>query len=118
MLQRTLQPPQPTDAFRSNVRAAAARAGQMDLSQLRVELENERREQLAGLEADYIRLRRRTLGTMIGAAFAAGAAVTLALPWLQSRFGSDTPLVLASTGAAIGLAIAFGSWLRTADVTF
>ena len=82
----------------------------MDLAELRRRFVSERRAQLASLEAQYVRLRRRTLGTMIGAAFAAGAAVTLALPWLQRHAGAKTPLVLTSGGAALGLAIAFLAW--------
>jgi hypothetical protein len=117
-LERTLRPPQPGEAFRRSVRTAVARAKQTDLSQLRAALESERRASLAALEADYVRVKRRTLGTLIGAAFGAGAAVALALPWLQSRFGADTPLVLASAGAVVGLAIAFGSWLKGDAVTF
>ena len=49
-----------------------------------------------------MRLRRRTLGTLIGGAFAAGAAVAVALPWLQSTFGPNAMLVLAAAGRARG----------------
>lgn len=47
---------------------------------------------------------------MIGAAFAACAAATVALPWLQRRVGAQAPLVLTSAGAAASLAIAFLAW--------
>jgi hypothetical protein len=47
---------------------------------------------------------------MIGAAFAAGTAATLALPWLQRHVAAEAPLVLTSAGAAVGLAIAFLAW--------
>ncbi len=117
-LARALRPPEPDEAFRRSVRAAIVRAGQTDLAPLRIALERESREHLAALDADYIRVRRRMLGVLIGAAFAAGAAVTLALPWLESRLGADTPLVLAASGAALGLAIAVGSWLKGADAPF
>ncbi len=117
-LARTLRPPQPDETFRRSVRAAIVRAGEADLAPLRIALERENREHLAALDADYIRVRRRMLGALIGAAFAAGAAVTLALPWLESRLGADTPLVLASSGAVLGLAIAVGSWLRGAEAPF
>jgi len=109
-LSRTLQPPQVSRDFRRCLHAALSRAGEADLSQLRSRLESERRAHLARLEAHYLRLRRRTLGAMIGAAFAAGAAATLALPWLQRHVGAEAPLVLTSAGAAVSLAIAFLSW--------
>jgi hypothetical protein len=109
-LGRTLQPPPLPKDFRRRLQAALSRAGDTDLSQLRSRLETERRAQLASLEARYVRLTRRTLGTMIGAAFAAGAAIALTLPWLERHFGADTPLVLTSVGAAVGLAIALLSW--------
>jgi hypothetical protein len=109
-LGQTFRPPRPSPDFRRHLAAACARAGEMDLSQLRLRLEAERRATLTKLEAHYVRLRRRTLGTLIGAAFGAGAAVTLTLPWLQRQVGTEAPLVLTSAGAAAGLAIAFLSW--------
>ena len=109
-LGRTLPPPQIPKDFRRRLDAALARTGERDLAELRSRFESERHAQLANLEAQYVRLRRRTLGTMIGAAFAAGAAVALALPWLQRHVGAKAPLVLTLAGAAVGLAIAFLAW--------
>jgi len=99
------------------VRAALARAAETDLVELRARLEGERQERLAELDAEYIRLKRRALGTMIGFAFAAGSAVALVLPWLEARFGAHATLILALAGAALGLAIAFASW-RSRHATF
>ena len=109
-LGRALQPPRVSSDFRRRLEAARSRAGETDLSELRSRLEGERRAQLADLESRYVRLRRKTLGTLIGAAFATGTALALALPWLERHFGADAPLVLASGGAAVGLAIAFLAW--------
>jgi len=109
-LGRTLQPPPLPKDFRPRLQAALSRAGDTELSALRSRLESERRAQLASLESRYVRLQRKTLGTMVGAAFAAGAAAALALPWLERHFGVDAPLVLTSAGAAVGLAIALLSW--------
>lgn len=109
-LRRTLQPPRVSRDFRRCLDAALSRAGEMDLPELRSRLESERREHLARLEAHYVRLTCRTLGVIIGAAFAAGAAATLALPWLQRHVGEDAPLALTSAGAVVSLAIAFLSW--------
>lgn len=116
-LGRTLQPPQLSRDFRRRLDAALSRAGETDLSELRSRLDSERRADLARLQSQYVRLKRRTLGTMIGAAFAAGATVTMAMPWLQRHLGAEAPLALASAGAAVGLAIAFLSWRAHARAT-
>ncbi|MGH8230275.1 MAG: hypothetical protein ACRESY_00490, partial [Steroidobacteraceae bacterium] len=73
--------------------------------------QRERGEQLQTLEADFVRLRRRTLGTLIGGAFAAGAAVAVALPPLQAHFGADALLLLTGLGALVGLIIGTASWI-------
>ncbi len=109
-LSGALRPPHVPRDFRRRLEAARSRTGEADLAELRVRLESEQRASLARIEAQYVRLRRRTLGTMIGAAFAAGAAVALTLPWLQRQFGAAAPMVLTSAGAALGLVIAFLSW--------
>ena len=108
-------PPQPKQ-LRARVRTAVLRAGDQELAQARARLEREARLQLAELEQGYLRVRRRTLGTLIGAAFAVGAAVALLMPYLKAHFGPNAPLVLAAGGAVIGFAIAAGSWRRRADL--
>lgn len=107
-LGRTLVPPTVTSQFRTRLHAALARTHEPDLADVRSRLECEKRAGLAELESNYVRLRRRTLGTMIGAAFAMGAAVAIAYPWMQARFGTWAPVVIASLGAASGLMIEFG----------
>lgn len=109
-LGRTFRPPHIPRDFRRRVEAARSRTEETDLSELRLRLESERRSDLATLEAHYVRLRRRTLGVMIAAAFATGALVALAMPWLQNHVGSAAPLIPTSVGAAAGLAIAYMSW--------
>lgn len=95
------------------MRAGLARATETDLAGLRARLEAERRETLASLEADYIRLKRRTLGAMVGGAFAAGAAAAIGLPWMTRLVGPAAPLAIASIGAAVGIGIAVSSWLSS-----
>jgi VIT1/CCC1 family predicted Fe2+/Mn2+ transporter len=114
-LARVLAAPPVPKALRTRVQAAVLRAGEDALAQARARLEREARAQLAELEQGYLRVRRRTLGTLIGAAFAAGAAVALLMPYLKAQFGANAPLVLAAGGALVGLSIAAGSWLRRAD---
>ncbi len=107
-LARTLTPPALPIGLRARVQAALARGTDSDaeLWTVRARIEREQREQLAELERSYVRLRRRTLATLIGAAFASGTAVALLLPWLTLRFGTYTPLVLAGGGAVAGLVLA------------
>jgi hypothetical protein len=115
-LTRVLSAPPVPRHLRARVQAAVLRVGDQALVQARARLEREARTQLADLEQGFIRVRRRTLGTLIGAAFATGAAVTLLMPYLTARFGPNTTLVLAAGGAVVGLAIAAGSWLKRADL--
>jgi hypothetical protein len=117
-LARALAPPELPLDFRAQLTAAIARDSDREAlsPQLRVRLEREQRERLLEFEAGYLRLRRRTLGTLIGGAFAAGAAVAVAMPWARATFGPNAMLVLASIGAAVGLAIGLSSWLSRTSV--
>ncbi len=112
-LGRALRAPNVPETFHCRLNAGLARAADSaDLSTLRKRLESERREQLGTLEANYIRVRRSALGTLIGVAFAAGAAAAIALPWLRAHLGAHTPQALAWGGIALGLGIAFFEPLR------
>jgi len=117
-LARVLPPPELPAQFRTQLTAAIASEAALELTlrSARPRLEREQREQLAELEADYMQLRRRTLGTLIGGAFAAGAAVAVALPWLKATFGPNAMLVLAGIGAVVGLAIGTASWMQRLGV--
>jgi hypothetical protein len=114
-LARTFAPPAVPVRFRAKLQAALLRAADPSLSDVRSRLEREQRATLTKLEQDYIRLRRRTLGTMIGGAFAAGVAAAVALPWVTARLGPIAPLVIASTGAAFGIWIGVASWLASRE---
>jgi uncharacterized membrane protein YccC len=63
-----------------------------------------------------VRLRQRTLGTLIGAGFAAGLVVTLALPWLKSQFGDNGVFALPAIGVAIGLALSLRAWWQRSSL--
>ena len=114
-LGQAFEAPRVTNEFRERVRAALTRAAVTDIAELRARLETERRETLAKLEADYIRLKRRTLGAMVGGAFGAGAAAAIALPWMAKLVGPAAPLAVASIGAAVGIGIAVSSWLASRE---
>jgi hypothetical protein len=90
-----------------------SRTSDTDLLSLRERLEAERRQQLEELEANYVRVRRGTLGTLIGVAFAAGAAATIAMPWLRAHLGAYTPLAIIWGAVALGLGMVFLDPLRT-----
>jgi len=77
---------------------------------LRAALEKEHAQQLAELESGYVRLRQRTLGTLIGSAFATGLVVMLALPWIKVHFGPNAVFAVPAIGAAVGLALSARSW--------
>jgi hypothetical protein len=110
-LAAALRPPALPPGFERRLAAALAAAPQTDLDTAgRATLEREHLAKLAELEADYVRLRRRTLGTAIGAAFAAGAAAAVAMPWLQASFGGTYLLYgLAGVGTLLGVALAAAS---------
>jgi len=112
-LARALRPPALPMDFSARVRAALARMQTTGDSRMahRAQAEREQRERMAALDADYLRLRRRTLGTLIGGAFAAGAAVAVAFPWLQAHFGALAIYLLAGVGALVGIGIGSASWI-------
>lgn len=112
-LSRALSGPEVPQTFRTRLNAALSRTAETDLPSLRERLERERRQQLEDLEAHYVRLRRGTLGTLIGVAFAAGAATTIAMPWLRANLGAYTPIAITWGAVALGLGIVFLEPLRT-----
>ena len=79
-------------------------------------LEREHAAQLAALQSDYVRLRRRTLGTLIGAAFAAGLLINLALPWISAHYGPNGVFALPAIGVAVGLALSARVWWRRSSL--
>ncbi len=109
-LAAALQPPSLPPGFEARLAAALQAEPRPEWGRAaREALEREHLERLAELEAGYVRLRRRTLGTLVGAAFAAGAILTLALPLLQRAWGANLPYILAGGGALLGLALAAAS---------
>jgi hypothetical protein len=117
-LARALLPPELPLDFRARLTAAIAREADSEAlsPERRARLQREERQRLIEFEAGVVRLRRRTLGTLIGGAFAAGAAVAVAMPWARATFGPNAMLVLASIGAAVGVAIGLSSWLSRTSV--
>ncbi len=111
-LERALRAPAVPGDFRTRLDAALRRAAETDGSQaaIRARLEREQRERLAELRAGYLRLRRRTFASLVGGAFAAGAAAALLMPWLKASFGPNALLLLAAGTALVGLAIVASYW--------
>ncbi|MGH8254006.1 MAG: hypothetical protein ACRES2_08185 [Steroidobacteraceae bacterium] len=115
-LARVLVAPELPAAFRAQLRAAAARSTGADVEQLRAAAEREHAAQLADLHGGYVRLRQRTLGTLIGAAFAAGLLINFALPWIKANYGSTGVYALPAIGAAIGLALSLRAWWQRSSL--
>ncbi len=109
-LARCLAPPELPQDFREQLHAAIARSPTIDRARLRAALETEHAQQLAELQSGYVRLRQRTLGGLIGGAFAAGLLITFALPWITAHFGRDAVFALPAIGAAVGLALSARAW--------
>jgi len=116
-LARALVPPELPVDFRARLTAAIARESDREALSpaVRVRLQREERQHLIEFEAGVVRLRRRTLGTLIAGLCGrrrGGGRHALA----RATFGPNAMLVLASVGAAMGLAIALSSWLSRARV--
>jgi hypothetical protein len=113
-LAAVLEPPALPSGFRTRLAALLAeaeRAGDGRAARAAA-LDRELRERLAELDAGYLRLRRRTLGALIGGAFAAGAVMAVAMPWLEATFGANRPYALAGAGTLIALAL-IGAWMSS-----
>jgi hypothetical protein len=108
-----LSAPEVPRTFRTRLNAALSQTAETDLLSLRKRLESERRQQLTELEADYVRVRRGTLGTLIGVAFASGAAAAIVMPWLRAHLGPYAPMAITWGAVALGLGMAFLDPLRT-----
>ncbi|HMI36426.1 MAG TPA: hypothetical protein VK505_02270 [Steroidobacteraceae bacterium] len=115
-LERHLVAPALPAGFRQQLQAAIIRSAQRDPAVLAAALEREHAAQLAQLQSDYVRLRQRTLGTLIGAAFAAGLLINFALPWISTHFGSNGVVALPAIGVAVGLALSARVWWRRSSL--
>lgn len=111
-LAAVLEPPALPAGFRTRLATALAEADRAGDSRAAraASLERELRERLAQLDAGYVRLRRRTLGALVGGAFAVGAVMALAMPSLEAAFGARTPLALAGAGTLVGFGL-IGAWM-------
>ena len=115
-LLRSLVAPLLPGDFRRQLDAAIARGAPADDALLRAALEREHAQQLAELHDGYVRLRQRTLGTLIGGAFAAGLLVRLALPLITARFGANGVFMLPAAGVAAGLALSLRAWWQRSSL--
>ncbi len=113
-LAAVLEPPALPAGFRAQLAARLADAGRAGDSRAAraATLERELRERLAELDAGYVRLRRRTLAALVGGAFAAGAAMAVAMPWLEATYGTNRPFALAAAGSLVGFGL-IGAWMST-----
>ena len=115
-LQRSLVAPALPAGFRQQLRAAMIRSAGQNQASLSVALEREHEVQLVELHKDYVRLRQRTLGTLIGVAFAAGLLINFALPWISAHYGPNGVFALPAIGVAAGLALSVRVWWRRSSL--
>lgn len=118
-LTQAFQPPRLPDDFRTRLRAALARERHGAATEdVYARLQHEQAAALRELEANYLRMRRRTLLTLLGLAFAAGVLATVALPWIMAHWGPAALLVLPALGAIVGLGLAVHAlgWWRLRDL--
>ena len=111
-LQRQLVAPALPAGFRQRLQAAMSGSAEQNQATLSAALEREHAARLAELRNDYVRLRQRTLGTLIGAAFAAGLLINFALPWISAHFGHNGVFALPAIGVAVGLGLSARVWWR------
>ena len=111
-LARALVPPQVPAGFRTRLLAALTHVSATDLAIRRSLLEREHRELLQQLQSDSVRLRWRTVGYLVGGAFAAGVGVAIGMPWIRATFGSGSDLVMLLVWAGLGLLIGGVSWVH------
>jgi hypothetical protein len=97
--------------FDARLHTAFAAEAAGDRARLRRRLEEEHARELAALRSGYVRLRRDTLATVLGVAFAAGAAAAWAVPWLREQRGLDLSTLLPLAAVAIGMAVGAGVWV-------
>ena len=115
-LAQALTPPALPQDFRRHLHAAIARSAHTDHARLRAAVELEHAQQLAAMQSGYVRVRQRTLGGLIGGAFAAGLLITFALPWITTHFGPNAVFALPAAGAAVGLALSMRSWWQRSSL--
>jgi hypothetical protein len=110
-LQRALFSPPLPAYFRARLQAALVRAGNVEPLP-RAAMEAEYSRQVLSMHEGYVRLQRRTLGTLIGVAFVTGIGLTLVMPWLRANYGEAVLLVVPGIGALAGVIIGARSWLQ------
>jgi hypothetical protein len=115
-LARALVGPELPAAFRQQLRAAIARNGSAERAQLRAAAEREHAVQLVDMRNGFIRMRQRTLGTLIGAAFGTGLLLNFALPWIKAHFGDAGVFALPAIGAVIGLSLSLHAWWQRSSL--
>jgi hypothetical protein len=111
-LARALKAPDLPVGFRTRLLAALSRVSDNDLAARRHMLEREHQELLQMLHSDSIRLRWRTVGYLVGGAFAAGVGVAIGMPWIRATFGPQSDLIMVLVWVTFGLLVGIVSWVR------
>jgi hypothetical protein len=81
-------------------------------------LEAQYRQQLADMRSDFVRLRWRTLATLLAVAFVAGAGVATAMPWLVKTFGGNAMYVAPGFLVLVAVGLALNAAMRRREIAF
>jgi hypothetical protein len=81
-------------------------------------LEAQYRQQLGDMRVEFVRLRWRTLATLLAVAFVAGAGVATAMPWLVETFGGYAMYVAPGILALVAVGLALNAAMRRRQITF
>ena len=104
-------PPLPA-GFHATLRRAIAREADAELRARRAALEADHARRMAGLRSGYVQLRRHTLAVALAAAFTAGAAASVGLPWLAATIGTDASTLAPLMAALIGIGVGAAVWVE------
>ena len=111
-LTAALRPPGLPADFRAGLYRALERAAGQALQERRAELELEHRRTLDALQAGYVAVRRDTLVMVLAVAFTAGAAATVALPWIAQVLDVQASTLAPLLAGVIGLAAGAAAWAK------
>jgi hypothetical protein len=81
-------------------------------------LEAQYRQRLADMRLEFVRLRWRTLATLLAVAFVAGAGVATAMPWLVETFGAYATFVAPGILVLVAVGIALDAAMRRRKIAF
>lgn len=117
-LVKTLRGPDLPPGFRERLMGRINAAAGLDQAALHAEIEREYRQRMALMRSEFVRVRWRTLAVLLAAAFVAGGAVTVAMPFLVETFGTYGAYVGPGALALVAVGVAFRAAVRRSQISF